>query len=191
MEAHRTDESAPVPAYDMFGRLGSWHSLRLLALLGWLFGYLLIPWARVPDVNADFMRQLVFVGGLIWAIPCWFAGVVASRGGVRLNYGGVVRRIRWRDIDQAKVAWCGVDPRLRIDLVDGREVWAPGFFLPLSERSSRQDGWRSTEMFRAAQLITAEAERRRAPRPPDDGIVDLVPDASRRAAAPRPVGAAA
>lgn len=178
MQGERSQDAAPVPAYDLFGRLGSWHSYRLLCVVGGLFVYLLVPWHTVPAERLDVVIQINVAVGVAWALPCLLAGVTARRGGVHFNYGVFVRRLRWDDIAEAKVAWRGIDPRLRIDLTDGREVWAPGFIIPLSQRSSRQDGWRSTEMFRAAQLITAEAERRRQP-PPLDGALHPVPAPTR------------
>lgn len=175
MDGPHTPDPAPAPAYDVLGRLGSWHSYRLLFFVGGLFVHLLMPWHAVE--RPDLALTVTVAVGVAWAVPCWLAGVTARRGGVHLNYGLVVRRIPWEQIVRATVAWRGVDPRLRIDLTDDREAWAPGFVIPLSQSSSREDGWRGTEMYRAAQLITAEAERRR--RPPDDGVLDLAPAPTR------------
>jgi hypothetical protein len=129
--------------------------------------FLAVPWAHVDPGRVDEVVTVNLVVGLLWAVPTWCAGITAAAGSVRLNfYGAWVRRVAWEDIAGACVAWRGVEPQLRLDLVDGTSLWAPGFQMPLSQRSSRQDGWRSTEMFRAARLISAEAERRRRQPPP-------------------------
>ena len=167
MEQDSPDEP---PAFNVFGRLGSWHSYRWLSPLMGLFVWLVVPWPQVPPDRMDTLVAINVGAGLAWGIPMWFVGVIATRRGVRCNHGGVVRHYPWRKIDRAVVAWRGVDPRLRLDLVNGREVWAPGFQIPMSQRSSRADGWRTTEMYRAACLITAEARRHPPPSPPDDGL---------------------
>jgi hypothetical protein len=152
-------------------RLGSWHSYRFLSLYGIVVCFAVVPWTHLPTSGLDEVSAVVLVVGLGWAIPCWRLGVVADGRGVRLDFGVASRRLEWEDIAEAVVGRRGLEPHLRLTLVDGRELWAPGFTVPLSERSSRADGWRSTEMFRAAELITAEAERRRRQVPPDGTLV--------------------
>jgi hypothetical protein len=116
---------------------------------------------------------LNLVVGLAWGIPTWRQGVVVTNRGVRFTGVLLIRRFRWDEIDGACIARIGIEPRLRLTLVDGDEAWAPGFRIPYQQADSRADGWRSTEMYRAAQLITAEAERRRQEQPPDGMVVPM------------------
>lgn len=168
-------------------RLGSWHSYRWLSPLFGLVFFLAAPWPRVAPWMLDELITLNLVVGLAWGIPAWRMGVVATNRGVRFTGVLLSQRFRWHEIESASIARIGIEPRLRLTLVDGEQAWAPGFRIPYQQADSRQDGWRSTEMFRAAELITAEAERRRQEQPPDGLIIPL--PAQRRAATP--AGAAA
>ncbi|MDX1511196.1 MAG: PH domain-containing protein [Nitriliruptorales bacterium] len=168
----RVDADATV-AQPVLGRIGSWHSHRWLSPLFGVVCWMAIPWSQVNDAALEGAITLNVVVGLAWAIPTWRMGVIVSDRGVRLTGVLLTQRINWDEIESARIARIGIEPRLRIDLVDGEQVWAPGFTIPHAQASSLQDGWRSTEMFRAAQLITAEAERRREEQPPDGIIVPM------------------
>jgi len=181
---HETGVEAPTHT-GPFGRLGSWHSYRWLSPLFGLVFFLAVPW---PRVNPFMLEQLIVLNvtiGLAWGIPAWRMGVAADNRGVRFTGVVLTQWFRWDEIQSATVARMGIEPRLRLDLVDGEEAWAPGFRIPYAQADSRADGWRSTEMFHAAQLITAEAERRRHEQPPD-GVLVRVP---RPRAAPARVAA--
>lgn len=157
----------------ILGRLGSWHSYRWLSPLFGLVFFLAAPWPRVAPWMLDELIVLNVVVGLAWGVPAWRMGVVVTNRGVRFTGVLLTQRFRWDEIDTACIARIGIEPRLRLTLVDGEEAWAPGFRIPYQQADSRADGWRSTEMYRAAQLITAEAERRRQEQPPNGTLVPL------------------
>jgi hypothetical protein len=171
------------------GRLGSWHSYRWQ---WWIAGFVMalaIPWHLVaPGQRADVITVNVVVG-LAWAIPVWRCGVTVNDRGVRFTGVLFSRVYRWDSISQASVGWYGgygVEPRLLLELVDGEEQVAPGFRMP-KHQAYRRDLWRDSQMFAAAELISEEAELRRAMEPPDGDLVP-VPTPLRR---PRPAPVAA
>lgn len=142
------------------GRIGSWHTYRWSWWAAAAVLALAVPWPVVPDAQRPQLMAGIAVVSLVWAVPVWRCGAIADGRGVRCAGVLWTRRHRWEDIVDADVGWHDLEPRLLIELADDVVV-VPGVRMP-KHQAYRRDLWRDSRMFAAAELISAEAERRRA-----------------------------